>query len=198
MVSRFRRTRRGIEVKFDPAETSVLRGLLGELIALLTEDHAAGQPVGERDPLAVLVGMSDSDRPAQQPTDPALARLLPDGYRDDPVAAEEFRRFTQADLRSGKRAAAVAVRDRLGAGGRLALDDPAAVRWLGSLNDLRLAMGARLDVTEETYDQIETLAPGDPRRAALSTFAWLGWLEETLVAALSVDEAHGLRGDRGG
>ena len=31
-----------------------------------------------------------------------LARLLPDGYRDDPEAAGEFRRYTESALRSAK------------------------------------------------------------------------------------------------
>ncbi|MFO7690065.1 MAG: DUF2017 family protein [Cryobacterium sp.] len=35
-------------------------------------------------------------------TDPAFQRLLPDGYRDDPDAAAEFRRFTSEDLLAAK------------------------------------------------------------------------------------------------
>ena len=35
-------------------------------------------------------------------SDPAFRRLLPDGYRDDPEAAAEFRRFTSDDLLAAK------------------------------------------------------------------------------------------------
>ncbi len=162
----------------------MLRALFGELVDLLRQDHP---PAGASAPdaLAALIGMPDAGRPIEAPTDPALARLLPDAYRDDPDAAREFRRFTEGALRAGKLSAAVAMRDALGAGRRLVLAEEDAQVWLGALNDLRLATGARLEITEETYDEVDELGAHDPRRAELSIFAWLGYLEETLVAALA-------------
>jgi len=70
-------------------------------------------------------------------------------------------------------------------GGRVTLDTAAAGCWLGALNDLRLALGTRLEVTEDTYAELDRLPEDSPQAAALGIFAWLGWLQETLVAALA-------------
>lgn len=187
---RFTRKRSGTaEAKLDAVEADVLSTIAADLLELLGgEDDGAG----EEDPLAAMVGLSSG--PAQRPDDPALARLLPDAYRpdasDDPrfdagEAAAEFRRYTQAELRSGKRAAAVTVLETLAAldgPGRLRLDRDQADAWLGTLNDLRLVLGSRLDVTDDTDLQAP---PDDPDVAhALQVYGWLGWLQETLLDAL--------------
>jgi hypothetical protein len=54
--------------------------------------------------------------------------------------------------------------------------------WLGALNDLRLALGVRLGITEDFEGDID---PSDPRAPALHILSYLGWLEENLVEALS-------------
>jgi hypothetical protein len=119
----------------------------------------------------------------EPPDDPVLSRLLPDAYRDDPAAAGDFRRFTDADLRAGKRANAQAVLASLPeGGGRLELDRDQADQWLGCLNDMRLALGTALDVTEELDP--EQLAEDDPRFQALHVYGWLGYLQESLLSCL--------------
>ena len=187
-MGRFRRTRRGVELRLDAAEAEMLRQLLTELTELLGPvDGPPAAGSAARDPLEAMVGMADpASPPPELPVDPVLARLLPDGYRDDPVAAAELRRYTEPELRREKLAAATAVLAALPAtGGRLTLDTAAAGRWLGALNDLRLALGTRLEVTEDTYAELDRLPEDSPQAAALGIFAWLGWLQETLVAALA-------------
>jgi len=83
-----------------------------------------------------------------------VARLLPDGYRGDDEAAGEFRRFTEVGLRSGKVDAAQRVLDDLGDTEladrvTVSLDGEAALIWARCLNDLRLSIGTRLEVTED-------------------------------------------------
>ena len=114
----------------------------------------------------------------------ALARLLPDAYGDDPTASREFRRYTDADLRARKRADAATVRASLPAAGRgkVVLDRDQADAWLGVLNDLRLVLGTRLQVTEETDP--DDLDEADPRRQALALYGWLGWVQESLLSCL--------------
>jgi hypothetical protein len=57
--------------------------------------------------------------------------------------------------------------------------------WLTALNDLRLVLGTRLDVTEELFDvEIE---PSDPRGEELALYAYLSWLQEHVVRALDPD-----------
>ena len=180
MTGGFHRTRHGIEARLSRSEAAMLRGLSTQLLELL---DVGGQPT-PADPLEALVGIAPGtvDRPA----DPVLARLLPDAYRDDDEAANDFRRYTEPGLRATKRAALRSVLARLGAdGGRIVLDDESAQNWLAALNDLRLALGTRLEVTEDVYDEIAHMRRDDPRLPQLAVYEWLGMLEETLVTALA-------------
>ena len=176
---RFKRHRGQIRADVDAVEADVLLAVAGDLLVLLGE-----QDDPHEDPLAAMVGLSSG--PVERPEDPALARLLPDAYGDDDAAATEFRRYTEADLRAGKRANATVVLAGLsplgGRGGRLVLDREDADAWLGCLNDLRLVLGTRLDVTEET--ELDPRSD-DPRAHALQVYGWLGWLQESLLSCLS-------------
>ena len=176
---RFKRRRGQVTADVDALEADLLTAMTSDLLGLLGEGGAA-----DEDPLAALVGLSTA--PVATPTDPALARLLPDAYADDDQAAADFRRYTEADLRSGKRANATVVLATLApyvdAGGRMALDRDSVDAWLGCLNDLRLVLGTRLAVTQET-DVVP--AGADPRSHALQVYGWLGWLQESLLSCLS-------------
>lgn len=120
------------------------------------------------------------------PDDPVLARLLPDAYREDPRAAGEFRRYTERDLRDGKAAAARTVLDTLPEqGGRVTLSEDQAQTWLRALNDIRLALGVRLEVTEEVHEELARMDPEDPRYGPLTIYDWLTAVQESLVVALS-------------
>jgi hypothetical protein len=141
-----------------------------------------GGPI-DADALAAMVGFSDN---TELPDDPVLARLLPDAYRDDPDASGEFRRYTESGLRSGKAAAARTVLATLPpAGGRIRLSEPEAQAWLRALNDVRLALGVRLEVTDDFDDQVANMEPDDPRASYIGVYQWLAFLQETLVRALS-------------
>jgi hypothetical protein len=174
---RFTKTRRGIEATPDPVETAVLQQCVEDLLVLLGEGAETSA-----DPLEAMLGLPRGE--ATAPEDPALARLLPDAYPDDdPEASREFRRYTEGDLRAGKRAHCTAVLASLPEpGATLRLDREQAAAWLGCLNDLRLVLGTRLEVTDET-DQ-EALDPDDPRAQALQVYGWLGWLQESLITCL--------------
>jgi hypothetical protein len=51
------------------------------------------------------------------------------------------------------------------------------------LTDLRLAIGTRLDVTEEKMS--DDIDPDDPEAAALSVLHWLGWVQGTILEAIT-------------
>ena len=180
---RFSRKAQHVQVRLDAGEAGLLSALAADLLALLGDDDADGGAGEDADPLSALVGLSSGA--VEAPRDPALARLLPDAYADDPQAAGEFRRFTEQDLRSGKRAHAGTVlatlAPHLERGGRLLLDRDEADAWLGTLNDLRLVLGTRLEVSEDT--ELDGDAD-DPRSSALQVYSWLGWLQESLLARL--------------
>jgi hypothetical protein len=186
----------GARAQLAAAEASLLRNLLGQVMALMGGQHGPGPgseqaagdrpgPAVPRDDLAVLDDLL-SQPPPSRPEDPVLARLLPDGYRDDPEAAGEFRRYTEASLRSAKHEAARQMLDTLPAGGgRVQLTQEQALAWLRALNDVRLALGVRLGVTEDFEQQWAGLKPDDPQWSAFEVYAWLGAVQESLVHALS-------------
>jgi hypothetical protein len=177
---RFTRHRKRLRAHLDATERLVLSQLCRDLLSLV-----AGAELSD-DPLAALVGLPPGD--VSPPDDPILSRLLPDAYRDDPAAAGDFRRYTDADLRATKRADAKAVLAQLEALPdsegvvELDIDRDQADRWLGALNDMRLALGTALGVTEDT-DYFD-LDEEDPATQALYLFSWLGELQESLVSCL--------------
>ncbi len=58
-------------------------------------------------------------------------------------------------------------------------------QWLGALNDLRLTIGARLEITDEDDGEaLFRLPDEDPRKPMVMAYLWLGGLQETLVEAL--------------
>jgi hypothetical protein len=174
MTNGFRRVGDGrIGLDLAPEEGAVLRGLVEQLLELME-----ALPAG--DPGLAELGISES---TEAPADPALARLFPDGYRDDPDAAGEFRRYTESGLRDGKREAAETVLKGL-AETKIVLDDVQAHAWLRCLNDLRLTLGTRLEVTEDFYERAEELDWDDPRYALYAVYDWLGLLQDTLVRSL--------------
>jgi len=183
------------------AEASLLRSLVGQIMALVEPqgpeesavivDPDPRGPAGSRDAaeaaevaaLEAMVHGPGSDTP---PDDPVLARLLPDGYRDDPDSAGEFRKYTEPALRSAKYQAAQEMLDTLpDEGGRIQLTADQALSWLKALNDVRLALGVRLGVTEEFEEQWSRLKPDDPQWTAYEVYAWLGAVQESLVQAMS-------------
>jgi len=129
------------------------------------------------DPLSALAMAAET--PALPPTDPVMARLLPEGIMDAGEGADEFRQFSQATLLARKRRDARALRQLLEV--ELAdLDANQAREVLGALNDLRLMLGTKLMVSE-----------GDPdlddanELAAYQIYQLLGLLQEELLDALT-------------
>ncbi|WP_240500773.1 DUF2017 family protein, partial [Streptomyces albus] len=108
----------------------------------------------------------------------------------DRAASAEFRRYTENDLRARKREDGLAVvraLDSLTPGERgavLTLRPEECKQWLGALNDLRLAIGTRLEVTEDD-DELYSLPDSDARKPLVMAYLWLGGLQETLVETMT-------------
>ena len=165
----------GVKARVDSVEAQVLTQLALQLLELV-----AAPDLGD-DPLAALVGLPPGV--VEAPDDPVLGRLLPDAYRDDPEAAGDFRRYTDAELRTAKReAAGVVLATVPDGGGTMLLDRDQADAWLSCLNDLRLALGTSLRVTED-LDHGD-LEPDDPRVEPLQVYDWLGLLQDSLLSCL--------------
>ncbi|MGC5342187.1 DUF2017 domain-containing protein [Streptomyces sp. DT24] len=181
----------GAAVALDEVEIAILRSLAVQLLELIGPGE---EPTEGEDPLAALF----TEGPSEPPADPALARLFPEAYGDEDrelrAASAEFRRFTENDLRTRKREDALTVVRSLDAlspagdgGAVLALTADQSRGWLGTLNDLRLTIGTRLEVSEEEEGEdgsLYRLPDSDPRKPMVMAYLWLGALQETLVETL--------------
>lgn len=168
---------RGVEVELEEVEVAMLQSLAAQLVEFVTP-----APTPDADPLVALVGI---DPEARTPDDPALRRLLPDAYRDDDEASAEFRRFTERDLREAKARHAQDVLEVLASNPeRVRIDQGSAAAWLGFLNDTRLTLGSRLEISDESHDALADLPDEDPRTALYQVYDWLTFLQESVVQSL--------------
>jgi hypothetical protein len=159
----FRRKGSDVVARLDPAEAGIVGLLLNQLEQLLAADE---DDVGD---------------------DPVLARLFPDGHRGDPRLAADYRELTETSLRSGKADDLATVRATLpSAGGELRLDREQAGAWLRATNDLRLALGTRLEITEDTEPPDDIT---DESSHQLAVYYWLTALQGSLVDALAAGRA---------
>jgi hypothetical protein len=151
---RVRRTRKGdFEVRLPDAEREVLVTLVASLRAALDGDVRA---------------------------EPALRRLFPPAYADaaDEEAETQYQAMVHDELLASRRAAldlleATASRDRL--------DEAELLAWMTALNQLRLVLGTRLDVSE---DEEPLPDPGDPLAPLAAIYHYLGVLLEAVIDAL--------------
>jgi hypothetical protein len=144
-----------------------------------------------QDEVAILRGLPDQLRSvlAEGGDEPVNQRLFPPAYLDvaDIEHDTEFHRLMHDDLVTEKLANLDLVTDTLARGSTsvrrwsVELTDEEATAWLGVLNDLRLALGVRLDITEDFDGDVNDT---DPRAPALRLLSYLGWLEEQLLDAL--------------
>jgi Domain of unknown function (DUF2017) len=146
-----------VAIRFSEDEAELLRRLLAEMETLLA---------------------SRADR------DPVVERLFPRAY-DRKKEEESYRSLVGDELVAAKKANLRTAGDMLGQEGaaEAALSEDQAEAWLAVLTDLRLAIGTRLDVTEEKMS--EDINPDDPEAAALSVLHWLGWVQGTILEAIT-------------
>jgi hypothetical protein len=158
-------------------EAVLLRGLVTQIREILAA-RLAESPVDE---LNALTGIRTG--PSTPPQDRVLARLLPDFNRDDPELAGGLRSLHEPELIDAKAGvAAVVLRTCPPEGGKVRLTLAESEAWLSALNDVRLALGTVLEVTEDMPDQ---LPESDPRAPHLGVYQWLTYVQDSLVQALS-------------
>jgi hypothetical protein len=149
-----KRTKRGeFELRLDPKERDILRGLPDQLRNLIENE----------DPTS----------------DPAMARLYPPAYLDDPIRNLEYERLAGDDLTSQRLSSISAMEGSIDAD---RLTEEQILSWLSVMNDLRLVLGTRLEITEETTE--DDFAPDDPRVSTFALYAYLTWLVDAVVSAL--------------
>ena len=154
---RIRRSGDHVVVKIDSEE----RSLLGHLIPQLHE---------------VLVGVAQTGD-----VDDAVRRLFPAAHATDPDLEAEFQQSQRDRLLAARL-------DRLdlveGSLQSEKLTDEQHQAWIASVNDLRLVLGTRLDVSED--DDLDGLDPDDPNAGAVATYHYLGHLLGELIDAVDL------------
>jgi hypothetical protein len=165
-MSGFRRDGDHCVAGFPPEEVAVLRQVSAEVIGLISDGFDRGDPV--------------------------IDRLFPAIYRDDPEASAEIREYTEGDLKTTKidQAGAILAALPVGGGSEVRLDEEAAHSWLRALSDIRLALGTRLGVTDDTdlldeLDEAEMHDPTSVRIRQITMYSYLSLLQESLLEALT-------------
>ena len=145
-------------------------------------------PKEERHLLRELVADLDA-RLADEAGDDDFRRLFPPAYDTAPDEEAEYRRLQRSELLDGHREALRVVESTIE---RDHLTGPELEDWLKALNELRLVLGTRLDITEESYGQWPD--PRDPGARERALYLYLSALQEEAVAAAH----HGRFSDRHG
>lgn len=154
---RIRGGRGTVRIRLEPIEADLLRALLDDLAEVVAADSfEEGDPVRER--------------------------LFPAGYRDDTEASDDFRDLTESSLRAERVARARACAEDIDGAGVIAMDAEAADRWIRAINDLRLALGTRLQITDENHpDEIDDT---HPQAQEWTVYYWLTGLQDGIVRSL--------------
>ncbi len=178
VAERIRKTKRGLMVTLYPAEVEVLRDLAGQLESLF----AGGVP--------------------ERGGDPTRDRLFPRAYLDptEDEAEQEWQSVVHEDLVRAKSDAVAGLMGSLDEGKEkrnesveVSLAPEVVEQWVAALNDVRLALGVVLEVTE---DEVQ-VTPDDPRAHGYDLYHWLTWLQGSLVEVLLEGEPEEGREDAG-
>ncbi|MFL6205635.1 MAG: DUF2017 family protein [Acidimicrobiales bacterium] len=141
--------------------------------------YAIDLPREERE---VIVGLVQQLREVLLVTtdDPIVRRLFPTAYNEDADRDQEYQQLVRDELLERRLAALATVEATMSARD---LDDAALSGWLTALNDLRLVLGTRLDVSEDDVD----LDADDPEAPARAVYHYLSLLVSEAVDALEPD-----------
>ena len=186
------RRRRGVYVaELEGDEATILARVVADTSMLLGVPLRPGEgPEEATDPLTEL---SWSTEGLDSPTDPALARLLPDASRTDDELSQEFRRLTESELRASKVARLRMVWDSLRvSGGEIRVPAEQALDFAAALTDVRLVIAERLGIRTEAdaEDVADRVARGrhedeDEVQLALGmVYSALSWLQESLLQVM--------------
>lgn len=136
-------------------------------------------PAEERDALRALPDQLRALVESGDREDPAVARLFPDAVPDDPEAERDFRRVAGEGLVNDRLRATELWESTLD---HEQLSEDELLAWLGAVNDVRLVLGTRLDVSEESTDA--DFAGDEERASAFELYRYLSWLVTEIVEAL--------------
>jgi DNA-binding MarR family transcriptional regulator len=144
---RVKRTSTGVVVRITDDERALLANTLPQLRTLLLEVAPAG------------------------PLDQGLRRLFPTAHADDADADREFQESSRDRLLAARLDRLDVIEATLHAE---ELTFEQHEDWIVALNDVRLVLGTRLDVSED--DDPAEFNPEDPTSAQVAIYHYLGYL----------------------
>jgi len=153
---RVKRSRGGFELRLPAEERELLRSLGPQMRVVLTRPDPAAE------------------------ADPALERLFPVAYPTDEDRQTEYRLLVQDELLSSHLAALAVLEETAGAD---RLDEDQLSAWMRAVNEVRLVLGTRLEITEEGDER--PLDPSDPRTPSFAVYDYLTYLQGEIIEALS-------------
>ncbi|MFM8897228.1 MAG: DUF2017 domain-containing protein [Actinomycetota bacterium] len=199
-----------LSITFTSQEAHVLINLTEQLVELLSEGDGQSHQV---DPLLHLVGISNADSLPEDPVLRRLLpnayadeksagefrRYTEHGLREKKKA--HALAIYEALLPQDEEWNGDTPLDK----GFLTVTFPSAqsLEWLGGLNDLRLALAVRLGIgtnlgeskgaekeeepsnAESLHKKYELMVDSDPMKAVYSVYSWIGWLQQSLLEALT-------------
>ncbi len=112
-------------------------------------------------------------------SDASLQRVFPPAHPDDPLQNLDYEREAGAGLLDGKLAALETLRSTAHAD---RLTEEQLLAWMTAINDMRLVIGTRIDVQEESTP--EDFAGEPERESSFQLYVYLTWLLEAIVEAL--------------
>ncbi len=112
--------------------------------------------------------------------DPVLERLFPVAYPEDEGRQAEYALLVRGELLDSHLAALTTLQETVDAE---RLDEERLLAWMRALNEVRLVLGVRLEVTEEGDERPSD--PSDPRAAAFAVYDYLTWLQGEVIDALA-------------
>lgn len=188
--------------ELDAEERAVVARVVAD-VGLLLGGEAFGmereRPDDQEDPL--FMHMLGLEAALSDPDDPAVLRVLPNAAPTDRDVAEEFRRFTEPDLRRLKVARLRAIWVALSEDGpEWVVQEADALATAAALTDVRLVLASRLGLETDAdasalHDMIESSMGGRGTGARAGADAgdiervWLGmlyqaltWMQESLMS----------------
>jgi hypothetical protein len=135
-------------------------------------------PEAERRLLATLPGQVAELLSGDHPD---ARRLFPPAYGGDhPEREAEYQHYMRDDLLESHRRSLDVMAATVDA---TELDGDQMTAWMAAINQMRLVIGTRLDISEEMA--AEPFDEDDPDAPLLSLYHYLSWLQEQVVEALA-------------
>ncbi|MGH1502503.1 MAG: DUF2017 family protein [Acidimicrobiales bacterium] len=117
--------------------------------------------------------------PALESDAPALRRLFPTAYPDDPERDAGYQVLARSELVDGHREAIATLR-ATSDDTEIAADTLEA--WMRVVNSVRLVLGTQLDVSED--DDPSEIDPDDPHAGTREIYELLGLILDIIVSAM--------------